>query len=422
MTTAEDQLAATVRVEGARILATLIRTVGFQLAEDAVQEAVLAALTTWPRTGVPDNPRAWLNLAARHKAIDLLRRERARGDKEREGSELVDLSRPDPPPDTAIRDDQLRLIFTCCHPTLAAEAQVTLALRTLCGLSILQISSVLLTSEAAVSKRLTRTRQKIALAQIPYRVPTDAELPSRMGTACSVVHALYTLGHTPTSGESAVDVTACVEAIRLARLLHDLLPDEALPAGLLALLLLTQARRPARLSPAGELVLLADQDRRLWDAGMIAEGAELLAASLRRTRAVADPYQLQAAVAVEHARSASYRSTDWSEVVRLYDLLVSVAPSPAAELNRAVAVAELSGPGAGLTALERCPASPRWHAVRAELLARRGDLAAAVVAVTASLEGQMTDPERRFRTARLAEWAVRAGAGSEITTAPVRQQ
>jgi len=404
-TPAEEQLAATIRIEGARILATLIRTVGFQLAEDAVQDAVLVALTTWPRTGVPDNPRAWLTLAARRKAIDLVRRERARDNKEREGSELVDLSRHDPAPDTVIRDDQLRLIFTCCHPTLAAEAQVTLALRTLCGLSIPQIASVLLTTEAAVSKRLTRTRQKIALAQIPYRVPTDAELPARMGTACSVVQALYTLGHTPVSGEWAVDVNACTEAIRLARLLHDLLPDEALTAGLLALLLLTQARRPARLDSEGELVLLADQDRRRWDAGMIAEGAELLSASLRRTRAIADPYQLQAAIALEHDRPLSYGSTDWGEVVRLYDLLVAVAPSSAAELSRAVAVAELSGPDAGLAALDRCRPDPRWHAIRAELLARRGDFAAAVAAVTASLAGAMTDPERRFREARRDEWS-----------------
>ena len=319
-----DRLADTVRIEGARILATLVRTVGsLPVAEDAVQEAVLAALREWPRAGVPAQPRAWLTVAARRKAIDILRREAARAGKEREGVDLMELSAPDPPPDSVVRDDQLRLIFTCCHPALAPQVRVALALRTLCGLSTAQVAAVLLTAEPAMAKRLTRARGKIAAARIPYRVPADAAV-------CGVVHALYTAGHAPLTGEAAVDVDACVEALRLARLLHELLPGEAMPAAVLALLLLTQARRPARVDAAGEVVLLADQDRSRWDAAAIAEGCGLLDASLRRTGGVADPYQLQAAIAAEHARAPSYAATAWAEIVRLYDLLLGVAPTPAA--------------------------------------------------------------------------------------------
>jgi len=403
-----DRLADTVRIEGARILATLVRTVGnLQVAEDAVQDAVVAALREWPRAGVPDQPRAWLTVTARRRAIDILRREAARAGKEREGADLMELSKPDLPPESTVRDDQLRLIFTCCHPALSPDARVALALRTLCGLSPTQIAAVLLSTEPAMAKRLTRTRQKIAAARIPYRVPPDAELPARLTPVCGVVHALYTAGHAPVAGESAVDVDVCAEAVRLARLLYDLLPDEAAPAAVLALLLLTDARRPARTDAAGEVVLLADQDRSRWDAGLIAEGCALLDASLRRTGGVADPYQLQAAVAAEHARAPSYPATDWAEIVRLYDLLLSVASTPNAALSRAVAVAEASGAAAGLAALEGLPPSARWHAVRAELLAREGRYAEAVSAVTESLAGEQTGPERRYRERRRAEWAAR---------------
>jgi RNA polymerase sigma factor (sigma-70 family) len=401
-----DRLAETVRIEGARILATLVRAVGnLQVAEDAVQEAVLAALREWPRAGVPPQPRAWLTLTARRKAIDILRREGARTAKEREGADLMELSRPDLPPDSVVRDDQLRLIFTCCHPALAPEARVALALRTLCGLSTAQTAAVLLTNETAMAKRLTRTRQKIAASRIPYRVPADAELPGRLPAVCAVVHALYTSGHAPVDGPVLIDVDVCAEAVRLGRLLHSLLPDEAMPAAVLALLLLTEARRPARVDPAGEVVLLADQDRTRWDAGLIAEGVALLDASLRRTAGVADPYQLQAAIAAEHARSTSYAGTDWAEITRLYDLLLSVAPSAGAALSRAVAVAEAAGPDAGLDALGSVPSGPRWHAVRAELLARTGRYGAAVDAADEALAGELTEPERRYQERRRAQWA-----------------
>ena len=411
MTGEYDRLADTVRIEGTRILATLVRTVGsLQVAEDAVQEAVLAALRDWPRTGVPAQPRAWLTVAARRKAIDILRREGARAAKERDGADLVDLTAPDPPPESVVRDDLLRLVFTCCHPALAPQAQVALALRTLCGLSTAEVAAVLLTTEPAMAKRLTRTRQKIAAARIPYRMPSDAELPARLAAVCAVVHALYTSGHAPLAGEAVLDVDVCAEALRLGRLLHDLLPDEPMPAAVLALLLLTEARRPARVGEDGAVVPLGDQDRTRWDAAMIAEGRALLDASLCRTRGVADPYQLQAAIAAEHANAASYPQTDWAEIARLYDLLMSVAPSPAAALSRAVAVAEANGAAAGLAALEGVQPSPRWYAVRGELLASQGRYAEAVQAITASLAGELTAPERRYREQRRTTLAARASA------------
>jgi RNA polymerase sigma factor (sigma-70 family) len=406
MAAEHDLLAETIRIEGARILATLVRTVGsLTVAEDAVQEAALAALRDWPRSGVPANPRAWLTVVARRKAIDMLRRESARAPKERDRGDLMDLSTPELPSDSVVRDDQLRLIFTCCHPALSPDARVALALRTLCGLSTGQIAAVLLTTEAAMTKRLTRTRQKIAAAQIPYRVPSDAELPARLGTVCGVVHALYTAGHAPIGGEAALAVDVCAEAVRLARLLHELLPDEAMPAAVLALLLLTDARRSARVDDAGDVVVLAEQDRSRWSGPLIAEGSALLDASLRRSAGVADPYQLQAAIAAEHARAARYADTDWREIVRLYDLLLSVAPSDAAALSRSVALAEAAGAAAGLSALAAIPPSPRWHAVRGDLLAREGRYLEAVEAITASLAGELTSPERRYREARLAAWA-----------------
>jgi RNA polymerase sigma-70 factor (ECF subfamily) len=400
------RLAQTVRTEGARILATLVRTVGnLQLAEDAVQEAALRALADWPRSGIPDEPRAWLTVTARRAAIDMLRRESARTGKEQQAMALDELNAPDPPPDSVVRDDQLRLIFTCCHPALALDAQVPLALRTLCGLTPAQIGSVLLSSEAAIAKRLTRTRTKITKAAIPYRVPADEELPARLAAVCAVLHALYTSAHTASGGDTVSDIDGCTEAVRLARLVSELLPDEPMPMAVLALILLTEARRPARTDRAGEIVAMTEQDRRLWDASLAAEGQRLLADSLRRTGAVADPYQLQAAIAAEHARAESYDRTDWAEIVRLYDLLLSVRPSSAAELARAVAVAEASGAAAGLDALAPLPHDSRWRAVRGELLARQGRWAEAIAETRASLDADLSAPERRFRERRIAEWS-----------------
>ncbi|MTD16753.1 sigma-70 family RNA polymerase sigma factor [Nakamurella sp. YIM 132087] len=364
---ARDLLAHTVRREGARVLATLIRTVGdVQVAEDAVQEAVVAALTSWPRTGVPAEPRAWLTLTARRKALDVLRRESGRSAREEEGLRMIELGRSDLPPEDVVRDDQLRLIFTCCHPTLAPATRVALALRTLCGLDVPTIATVLLGTEAATAKRLTRARQKIAAARIPYRVPDVADLPDRLPAVCAVIQALYTAGYRPSSEDPVVRT----EAVRLAELLHDLLPAQTMPQGLLALLLLTEARRPARLDDRGEPVPLDRQDRNRWDRPMIDRGIDLLNRSLLATQGSADPYQLQAAIAAEHDRAVSADATDHAEILRLYDLLVAVAPSEPARLARAVAVAEVHGSAAGLAALDELPPGGRRDEVRADLLER----------------------------------------------------
>lgn len=412
MISSDRVLAATVRTEGARILATLVRTVGsLQIAEDAVQEATLRALQDWPGNGVPAEPRAWLTVTARRVAIDLLRRESVRAQKERAS---VELAVPDLPPDSVVADDQLRLIFTCCHPALGLDAQVTLALRTLCGLSPTQIAAVLLTSESAVSKRLTRTRAKIARAGIPYRVPADEDLPGRLAAVCAVLHASYTVAHSANGGDQLTDVDGAREALRLARLVHELMPDEPSPMAVLALMLLTESRRAARLGPDGDPVPLAEQDRSLWDTAAIGEALHLLDESLRRTAMLADPYQLQAAIAAEHARALSYETTDWAEIVRLYDLLLSVQPSAPAALARAVAVAESGGPGAGLRALEQIAPDQRCLAVRGELLAREGRYCEALAATRASLrDGSVTVPERRYRQRRIAEWSAHGGVRHE---------
>ncbi|MBJ8339053.1 sigma-70 family RNA polymerase sigma factor [Antrihabitans sp. YC3-6] len=394
-------LAQTIRVEGARILATLIRTVGdVQIAEDAVQEASLVALTTWPTHGVPPEPRAWLTVAARRKAIDILRRERARPDKELDALRLRELETPDLPQESVVHDDLLRLIFTSCHPALSPPTRIALALRTLCGLSPAQIAGVLLTTEVAVDKRLTRGRQKIAAANIPYRIPAEHDLADRLPAVCGVVHSLYTAGHAPLEGDFAFDVDACAEAVRLAELLYDLLPEQPMPAAVLALLLLTEARRSTRLDDYGDVVTLDSADRTRWDGVAIARGIALLNDSLLRTARQADPYQLQAAIAAEHTRASSYEATDWSEIVRLYDLLLSIAPSEAARLGRAVAVAETSGATVGLTALDGLASSPRLHAVRAELLAREQRYTEAVAALDESLAGNATAQERSHRRQR----------------------
>lgn len=396
-----DALAEVVRVEGARILATLIRTVGdVQVAEDAVQEASIAALGAWPVTGVPPQPRAWLTVTARRKAIDILRREQARPGKERDGVHLADLGNHDLPPDDVVQDDLLRLIFTCCHPALSPTSRIALALRTLCGLSPAQIAGVLLTTEPAVTKRLSRTRRKIAAAHIPYRVPRPDEIAARLPAVCGVIHSLFTAGHAPVLGAAAYDVDACAEAVRLAELLHELLPEEPMPAAVLALLLLTDARRPSRVDDAGDVVTLERQDRSRWDAAAMDRGVGLLNGSLLRSGRQADAYQLQAAIAAEHARAATYADTDWIEVLRLYDLLVTIAPSDAASLARAVATAEVGDAAAGIAALDDIEPSPRWHAIRGELLARQSRFEEAADELSVALAGTGSEPERLHRACR----------------------
>ena len=393
-----------VRDEGRRVLATLVRHTGdLQLAEDAVQDAVLRALDSWPRTGVPPQPRAWLTVTARNRAVDLVRRESARTGKETVAVALLDLPGLGPPagePPEVLRDDQLRLVFTCCHPALALETQVALALHTLCGLSTAEVGRALLVPEATMSKRLTRAKHKIARAGIPYRVPDAAELPDRLRGVAATVYLLFTEGYARPDGGPAVD-----EAVRLARLLRELMPDEPSVLGLLALVLLQDSRRPARFDAEGRPVPLADQDRRRWRRAMIAEGVVLVGEGLRRTPDRADPYVVQAAVAACHALAPTAADTDWAAVLSWYDVLLRVHDTPVVRLNRAVAVGELHGPAAALAELDALPGLagyPLWHATRAELLARLGRAAEARAAFDAALALPLNDAQRGHVAGRLA--------------------
>jgi RNA polymerase sigma-70 factor (ECF subfamily) len=377
-----------------------------------VQDAAVAALERWPRDGVPDDPRAWLTVVARNRALDRLRREAKRSGKEATTMDRFS-GEPAPLPDTVVRDDQLRLIFTCCHPALALEARVALSLRTLCGLSTPEIARALLVPEATMAKRLVRAKRKIAGAHIPYRVPADHELPDRLPAVLGVVYLVFTEGHTATSGDHLVRVDLCDEAVRLARVLRDLLPDEPEVAGLLALLLLTDARRATRVDGAGDLVLLADQDRARWDHAAIGEGAALVAEALRRSAGSPGPYELQAAIAACHATSPTSEATDWEEIAELYRLLEARSPSPVVALNRAVAVAERDGPAAGLALVDAIDGLERfhlWHAARADLCRRLGRHTDAAAAYRAALGCEPSAAERRFLDRRLAEVSARPGS------------
>ena len=414
MTDPADELAVTIRVAAASVVATLTRTFGsLQLAEDAVQEAALAALRTWPQAGVPRDPRAWLLVTARNKALDIARREAARPAKEIAAT----YSAPERAPDIAelvvemtqepgsVRDDVLRLIFTCCHPALSPEARVALSLRTLAGLDVAAIARAFGVPEQTMAKRLVRARQKIATARIPYKVPGDSELPERLPAVLAVVHLIATEAHSPSSGDAVTRIDYEMEAIRLARLLCDLMPGEPEILSLLALLLLTAGRRPARTGPDGrEPVLLRDQDRGRWEHAMIAEGAGLLAEAVRRSAGVAGPYQLQAHLSACHSTAASWEDTDWDRIVSLYDLMVALRANPAVRLNRAIAVGERDGAAAMLAALDAIDGLDRsylWHAARADGLGRLGRPAEATAALEAAIDLAPTGPERHLLAARL---------------------
>jgi RNA polymerase sigma-70 factor (ECF subfamily) len=313
---------------------------------------------------------------------------------------------PVPLPDTVVRDDQLRLIFTCCHPALALEARVALALRTICGLSTAEIARALLVPEPTMAKRLVRARRKIADAHIPYRVPDDHELPDRLPAVLGVAYLVFTEGHTATSGQHLVRVDLCDEGVRLSRLLRDLMPDEPEVAGLLALMLLTDARRATRVDDAGDLVLLADQDRSRWNRALIDEGAALVTEALRRSGGAPGPYQLQAAIAACHATSPSYDDTDWDQIAELYRLLERRAASPVVSLNRAVALAERDGPAEGLRMVEAVDGLDTfhlWHAARADLLRRLDRPADAADAYRSALACEPSPAERRFLERRLTQ-------------------
>jgi RNA polymerase sigma-70 factor (ECF subfamily) len=408
MTAVEAAVATAFREEWGNILATLIRMTGnWDLAEECVQDAFAAALARWPGDGVPDRPGAWLTTTARNRALDRLRRTKTEAAKLQQLAALSAPAEPADPDDSGVGDDRLRLIFTCCHPALPLEARVALTLRTLAGLTTAEIARAFLVPEATMAKRLTRAKHKIRDAGIPYRVPPAHLLPERTGGVLAVLYLLFNEGYSASAGDDIVRPDVTAEAIRLARLLMTLMPDEPEATGLLALMLLHDSRRASRLDADGELVTLEDQDRSRWDAAAISEGLALLDSARRRRGA--GPYQLQAAIAACHARARQAADTDWAEIARLYDELYRLAPTPVVALNRAVAVAMADGPAAGLALVDELATGGSLGAyfllpaTRADLLRRLGKREEAAASYRDALRLVATGPERRFLSNRLAE-------------------
>jgi RNA polymerase sigma-70 factor, ECF subfamily len=400
-----DPLAEIFRREAGRCTATLIRVLGdVDLAEDAVAEAFAIAAEQWPIRGVPPNPGGWVTTTARNRAIDRLRRESTRTDRYIAAHRLQgDDMEPDNPDIDGfidvVRDDQLRLMFLCCHPALAADAQVALTLRLLGGLDTPEIARAFLLPEATLAQRIVRAKRKLRDNHAPYRVPRGAELPGRLRAVLATVYLIYTEGHTATTGDSLTRVELSQDAIRLGRLVTELMPDEPEAVGLLALMLLTEARQPARTAPDGSMIRLADQDRSRWDRALIAEGHDLVRACLRRDQP--GPFQIQAAIAAVHADAATADTTDWSQVVALYDQLYALRPNAVVALNRAIAVAELRSPAHGLAALDAVDSAllehyQPYHAARADLLARAGRRDPAREAYDRAIELSVNPAERRF--------------------------
>jgi RNA polymerase sigma-70 factor (ECF subfamily) len=406
----EQEIGRLYQAESRRILATLIRLLGdFDVAEEALQDAFGVALEQWARDGIPTNPRTWLVSTGRNRAIDRMRRDaRFVADVDQLGADALVVDANEPiENESGVEDDQLRLIFTCCHPALAAESQVALTLRTICGLTTEEIARSFLVPVPTMAQRLVRATGKIRDARIPYRIPPASELPDRIEAVLAVVYLVFTEGYAATTGDELVRRELCGEAIRLGRLLAELMPSVSETNGLLALMLLHDARRDARSTPAGELVLLEEQDRSRWNQTQIAEGVRLVDASLRSPRV--GPYAIQAAIAALHARATTPADTDWRQIAALYALLLERAPSAVVELNHAVAVAMVDGPQGGLLLLDAIGARGElrdYHlldSARADLLRRLGRNDEAARAYQQALELATLEPERRFLERRIKE-------------------
>jgi len=390
-----SEIARVFREEYGRAVAVLVRVLGdIDAAEEAVQDAFTAAVERWPSTGLPPSPAGWIITTARNRAIDRFRREASRADRQAQAALLRVADEPFE--EGPVRDERLRLIFTCCHPALAVGAQVALTLRLLGGLTTAEIAHAFLVPEATMAQRLVRAKAKIRAAGIPYRVPADADLPDRLRAVLAVCYLVFNEGYAASSGERLVRDDLCAEAIRLGRQLAELMPDEPEVMGLLALMLLVESRRAARTSADGGLVLLADQDRALWDRALIAEGQAIVRRCLRRNRP--GPYQIQAAINAVHSDAAVGADTDWRQILQLYDQLMAVAPSPIVALNRAVAVAEVEGPAAALGLVDGLDLGDYhvFHAIRADLLGRLDRDQEAALAYEAAIALTDNAAEREF--------------------------